>query len=544
MATSVIYPSANEVFKAVAPLLGVGFKVIRLYGITADGACGCAGRENCTSPGKHPIGDGWQHRATGDESEVAEWFEDENEVVPNVGVLLGRQSGVIDVECDTDDAAASLRQWGLDGVDTPTFRSGRGEHRMFRWDSRLPDVAVMKVDGIEVRLGGGEKAAQTVLPPSRHAGGSCREWLPGKSPSDCEIAPLPENFRRALLQPAEGKAGRSPAREARTATAEGKVFKEGEGRHAYLYGEAVSLAQQCRHLDSSGEVSRIHQLLLSLNDTQCRPPYPHSEVIRWTDDAIAWVKTQRRPVQDDPWERMGLRRMHDRPREYEPGTWQLFVVHSDPVEYVIEGIVSPTRGAVAVTLTSDEFMSPIKTARRILAATTDVDPTNPTPECWAGLWAGKRFQDEYGSRVVRKGLKNKLLEMCEHRHSTPEAQRHARLAACLLDYFRRFKKTPGDDVTEPSPTGSPRWIKQEGKDVLTFRWHEAWEKAAEQAGINVSPAELRDMSTRIREITGEKEFRASTRRRGKDGSPGYRYLQWTDLHISALEWLAGVEAQR
>jgi hypothetical protein len=130
---------------------------------------------------KRPLGGGWQHRATGDLAEVARWGRS------NVGLLLGPDSGVVDVEFDTPAGLEQLAAFGCTDTPTPTWRSARGEHRLFRWEPWMPAVAVVHADDLEVRIGG--RAAQSVLPPSVHPDGSRYEWI--VSPADCPVAGFP-----------------------------------------------------------------------------------------------------------------------------------------------------------------------------------------------------------------------------------------------------------------------------------------------------------------------------------------------------------------
>lgn len=541
-------PTANDVFQATSSVATHGLKIVRLYGIAADGGCECGEPAKCSGTGKHPKGFDWQHRATTDEHVIASWFENEDETVPNVGVLLGQASGVIDIEADTEEAMAALKRWGIDRIATPTFRSGRSPHFLFKWETGLPEKAVVKVDGIECRLGN-SGAAQTVIPPSWHASGVAREWLPGRSLEECDLQHLPREFRAAIIR-ADGVKGKGLAAAAKEATAAGKVFHEGEGRHEYLLGVAGRQARKEPCLKSEESVEEIHQIVLALNAERCRPPYPEDEVRRCTNDAIQHTRKAREAgvpelkpddpraeeifaAQRTPWERMGLQK-NPETKEYVPGAWLLTVFHSDPVEWVLGGVLSPTAGAVAVILNEDEFLSPKKTARKILSTTGDVDPENPNPSAWSRLWTGYTDDD----RAV-KGLKCKLMDACRHEYPPPEYQRHALLAAWMLDYLRRFAKPTSDTATEPSPTGSPRWIYEGGSTVLSFRCEDAWHKAAEQAGGTVTTSEWRDVGRRIRKITGEKEFPAMSRR-GKGSKHGARFVLWDDRHIAALEKLAGV----
>ncbi|MEI7928721.1 MAG: bifunctional DNA primase/polymerase, partial [Verrucomicrobiales bacterium] len=197
-------PTHHDGFKAATAVAKEGLKLVKVYGFTKDGVCECNSGARCPSPGKHPIGYEWQKFATTDENTIAEWFEDEERPVFNFGVLLGEASGVIDVEADTEEALAALKQWGLDQIDTPAFQSGRSPHFLYKWETGLPNKAVVKVDGIECRLGN-EKASQTVLPPSWHGSGVAREWLPGRSPGECDLQPLPKAFRDAVIRAGGGK---------------------------------------------------------------------------------------------------------------------------------------------------------------------------------------------------------------------------------------------------------------------------------------------------------------------------------------------------
>lgn len=132
---------------------------------------------------KRPLGAAWQHKSTDDLAHVAAWLAARS----NVGILLGPASGVVDVEYDDPAGLDQLAAYGVLDIPTPTWRSARGEHRLFRWEPWLPEAAAIKAGDIEIRIGG--RAAQSVLPPSRHPSGAAYEWI--RSPSDVEIAPFP-----------------------------------------------------------------------------------------------------------------------------------------------------------------------------------------------------------------------------------------------------------------------------------------------------------------------------------------------------------------
>ena len=132
---------------------------------------------------KRPIGAGWQHKGTDDLETVAAWLAARS----NVGILLGPTSGVVDVEYDEPEGHDQLAAFGVLDIPTPTWRSARGEHRLFRWEPWMPAAAAIKADALEIRVGG--RAAQSVVPPSRHPSGAAYEWI--VSPAEVAIAHFP-----------------------------------------------------------------------------------------------------------------------------------------------------------------------------------------------------------------------------------------------------------------------------------------------------------------------------------------------------------------
>lgn len=140
---------------------------------------------------KRPLGSAWQTKATDNPNDVARWLA----AGSNVGILLGPMSGVVDVEYDTPEGRDQLGAVGLLDIPTPTWRSARGEHRLFHWEPWMPETAVIHADSLEVRVGG--RAAQSVLPPSIHPTGQPYEWI--VSPAEVPIAPFPAQLLAAQV---------------------------------------------------------------------------------------------------------------------------------------------------------------------------------------------------------------------------------------------------------------------------------------------------------------------------------------------------------
>ncbi len=132
---------------------------------------------------KRPAEVAWPAKATGSMKSLDLWLA----AGWNVGILLGPDSGVVDVEYDEPEGRDQLAAFGILDIPTPTWRSARGEHRLFRWEPWMPATAAIKTDAIEIRIGG--RAAQSVVPPSRHPSGSAYEWI--VSPAEVSIAAFP-----------------------------------------------------------------------------------------------------------------------------------------------------------------------------------------------------------------------------------------------------------------------------------------------------------------------------------------------------------------
>lgn len=119
---------------------------------------------------KLPLGKAWNTLSTTIADVIGEWLVQGY----NLGILLGH-GNLIDVEFDDEAGRQWLAARGLLDIETPTWASGRGEHRLFRLAGDLPPCGWRKIGGAEIRIGG--KPAQSVLPPSRHPSGRQYTWL-------------------------------------------------------------------------------------------------------------------------------------------------------------------------------------------------------------------------------------------------------------------------------------------------------------------------------------------------------------------------------
>jgi len=142
------------------------------------------------------VGQGWPEHCTTEPAKINRWFSDHPDA--NIGVLLGQKSNVIDLEYDSDEGRQIIEPACI-GIITPTYKSAKSVHRLFRYEDRFtPEKAKVGLRGTEWRFG--QDSAQSVFPPSLHETGVRYEWLPGMSPDDCAVLSLPDELWLLFLK--------------------------------------------------------------------------------------------------------------------------------------------------------------------------------------------------------------------------------------------------------------------------------------------------------------------------------------------------------
>jgi hypothetical protein len=140
---------------------------------------------------KKPTGNDWQHRViTG--SRVHRFFGDKPQ---NIGVQLGLKSrGLTDIDLDCNEAIV-IASAVLPLTDAIFGRaSKRNSHLLYETSlaTKLDQAALQFKDPIsksmllEVRIGGGDKGAQTVFPGSVHESGEPIKWEEDGEPSQVD----------------------------------------------------------------------------------------------------------------------------------------------------------------------------------------------------------------------------------------------------------------------------------------------------------------------------------------------------------------------
>lgn len=531
---------ADSMFKQVSELAALGWKIVRLWGVKDDRSCTC-GRPDCATPGKHPSGGaGWQHRATDSEDEILKWFEAAKEGESsrcNVGLRLGAVSGVVDVEFDSPDAEEVLQRYGLHLIDTPAYSSGRGIHRLFQHEDWMPDSAVVKVSGLEVRIGGGEMASQSVIPPSWHKSGKSYDWLPGRSPSDVAPAKLPASFREAVIASSR-RHGSGVIAQAREALRGKAPISEG-GRHAFLVGMASRNASRIRDFTDNERVE-LTEILLALNQSRCNPPKSEAEVVKIASDQFAHYRDRQVERRSNrPYENYGLVWSAEE-RCWQPGSWSLTIVHSDPRIYKlrIPNDMDRSQPPYVIELDTKSFRSAGDTSGRILEVTGRVNMDNPNPKRWAMVWNGVSERDENGEWQSVPGLKTLLLEDAGDEFPPPEQSAKCANFSILLAFLSDFQKIESSDDEGPNASGSPKWVMRAGNWEMWFQWRVTVGLAWRKAGLNPpTRAESHAMLDRVREYIAPVEMNRVSKR--FDGGKQVTYFVFReDIEMDAVRGLS------
>lgn len=527
----------DDAFQWAAKYAFMGWRVVVNYGVDANGVCACFKGEKCRSPGKHPVGEEWQTNATTDEEVIYEKLDVGGK--RNIGVQNGPLSGVIDIEFDNEQGRETASRYKLETIDTPTFTSKRSTHRVFRWNSRLPNCAVIKIDELEIRIGGGEKGNQSVFPPSTHASGVSYSWVNGMTPDDCEPADIPEPLMQRILEEAEKTGGTGKPRG-------NDILKGGVsegGRHDHLLQHANAWAMKANDIHDPVEQQALFCQLLGANIQYCNPPKSEGEIEAIWRDAVAWAK--RKQGESKAGANLSVNGLEYRDGEWWPGEWTLKVIHGDPVTYVVtlpvhRDDLRETR-RIGVTLNAEQYRSASKVAEAILEATHTV-VVDANPDEWTVIWNGRGKRR--GQEAVI-GMKAKLMDIKIDEAATAENCRYAAVAGWFLDALSMCPRPDVNDEDaepgQPDIQGMPSWVRnRDGIWELWFSWTRAWEIANSGKRGIVDVEKLR-LKRSLLERTGEKKFVIG--RAEGEGGMVRRFVRFGVRHLESLEAIASGEEE-
>lgn len=161
-----------------------GWLVLPLHSVS-DGVCTCKKGALCgRSAGKHPVTRNGLLDATTDEAIIRSWFE--GAIRRNIGIVMGARSGLVALDCDSEEAHEHAKTLGL--PDTMSVETGRGRHFLFAHPGRKIKSGdkILKAVAPDLPLDVKGDGGYIVAPPSMHASGRQYRWSNIAQP-----APLP-----------------------------------------------------------------------------------------------------------------------------------------------------------------------------------------------------------------------------------------------------------------------------------------------------------------------------------------------------------------
>lgn len=575
-------------FKMAADYIRRGFKVVKLHWFRDDGGCTCdnpehrAGGSQQKQCGKHPVFKRWQENACDDEEVVSEWAYTGRPF--NLGVQLGKKSGIIDVEWDSEAAKLFAEQMGVTEIETPTFTSGRSEHRLFLWNDVMDAMnsGVVKPGGLEVRTGAGDSGIQSVFPPSWHWSGVQYRWKDGFGLDDVPIQPLPDHLLRLVVNLGGDDVKDAPQGPKESTTHARGCLHNGAGegdRHDFLKIMACRQVFNEKHANSSKVQADIVKIVDCINRVQCRPPKEVGEIqalVAWAcnkkreraesgeavpqsqEEVEAFVAAEDAAVASDAaadgapcdvapvsrgWALHGLAwtesiaTVGDRTvtvGEWMPGTWRINMIESDPPEIVLlvpNWASLPGGGKITMSLT--DFLDPRAVAKRVFETTRRFILDADTKE-WAAIWRGQSAKGTGNNRRPRTdGLAVKLMankKRDEDIQVGASSLRYAVVAGWLLEAFKRATKPRNEETPEPNESGRPCWVKPE---EMWFKWAKTWEEIERMHILN--PNERAKMRRIICDEVGAEDLHEI---RYSIGGVRHAYVVFDSRWISAVERLA------
>jgi hypothetical protein len=561
----------NETFRWCAIYLSKGLRVIRLHGIRPDGRCTCGDPECCVggskqkSCGKHPVGTEWGDRYARSEDDILDW----DDGVPfNVGVVLGKDGGVIDNEDDSPEATAFRESLGLHELITPSWTSGKSTHQLTLWHDALASCGgVQKPGGLECRVGAGGRQIQSVLPPSWHNTGVQYQWKPDLSIDDVEVADTPKALLVQISNAAA--AGVSNGNGSGRKYAGPLVFREvhdGQGRHDALLMWAWNKIVNDRFPLAPERRGVLTQEILDANEKYIKPPKTKPEALQiinscfehyrrkqesgWnpspsdiTEAAVEGevAKLEETINPEDAVAVVGLEANGLEPYKvgevtgYRVGSWRIEMIQGDPPEIVLvvpEWKATNCRGRVSMSL--DTFRSAAKVASVVFNATRRVILDGDSKK-WLAVWKGVDACKKTGGASV-PGIMEQLMARNKAEDNVKvgvSSLRYAELASYLLKSFSRATQPRDEEKPEPNESGRPCWVTP---DELWFQWGKVWEEIG--SSHDVAAGERNKIRAKLLAKMGAKDL---VHKRHRFPTGRLEYVVFTPEWIEAVQSLASGE---
>lgn len=160
-----------------------GWKFFTVHSVNEYGQCTCR-KDDCVSPGKHPLEYRWQETARRWPHPFPEKY--------NVGVPCGNQCIVLDIDPRNggkETLDALIKRYGELPETWTVLTGGNGFHFYFKAPYEdYPSGNQFKAQGVELKGAG----SYVIGPGSNHVSGSQYEWQEGHRPEDLPLAEAPK----------------------------------------------------------------------------------------------------------------------------------------------------------------------------------------------------------------------------------------------------------------------------------------------------------------------------------------------------------------
>jgi len=233
-----------------------GWHVIPLHSIL-NGQCTC--KRQCIRPGKHPILNKWQAKATLELAQIKQWWN--KYPFANIGIVTGRQSGLVVIDIDPRNGGDVSLQNLIESyenfkpiLDTYVIKTGgNGSHFYYSYDKPFKSFKKHGLGvGIDIKADGG----YVLAPPSNHNSGGVYSVV-----SDAEPIALPPILIDLINRDQSESPNDKP-----------DIIIEGS-RNNKLMALAAEQFRQGKKL------AQVKVFLLEENALRCKPPLERNEVI-------------------------------------------------------------------------------------------------------------------------------------------------------------------------------------------------------------------------------------------------------------------------
>jgi hypothetical protein len=210
--------------------------------------------------------------------EIARWFLAEHARATGIGIITGKLSGLVVVDCDTpEDAAYWAERFPQSSLTVETGRGGVHVYYAASADGVIHNRVKLFRRQIDIRGEGGYVAA----PPSRHPNGSYYAWTATRLD---QRQALPK-FELSWLVDSHSELSLSDATVSMTEVRNVVSYIRRIHAIAGQGGHNATFRAACKLRDAGLAPQKSLAILVKWNETNANPPWSHAELIHKIESA-------------------------------------------------------------------------------------------------------------------------------------------------------------------------------------------------------------------------------------------------------------------